>query len=231
MGQLGSPAVKAATCVYILTENRLVRESLARMLQNRADLSVVGVSGFRELEHNRLVQSSCSVLLTDALSSRQVSEFLGSLSQQMPMTRIVAFGMEDDSSSFLRAVQLGVSGYLLNDASASEIVGAVRAVCQGEAVCPPRLCMMLIEYVSEHFRAAQNATHNHVHLGPSLTHRQLELVDLVARGLTNKEIAVKLNLSEFTVKNHIRRIMKRTEAEDRHQVVRMVRGHGAQLSS
>jgi DNA-binding NarL/FixJ family response regulator len=231
MGQLGSPIVKAATSVYILTENRLVRESLARMLQNRADLSVVGVSGFREIDANRLAESPCSVLLTDALSSPELSEILAGLSEQIPTTKIVAFGMEHDSSSFLRAVRLRVSGYLLNDASASEIVAAVRAVCQGEAVCPPKLCMTLIEYVSEQFRGAQNAIHNHVHLGPALTHRQLELVDLVARGLTNKEIAVRLNLSEFTVKNHIRRIMKRTEAEDRHQAVRVVRGHGAQLSS
>jgi DNA-binding NarL/FixJ family response regulator len=230
MGQLNGPAVKAATSVYILTESRLVRESLARMLQNRADLSVAGVSGFRELDCHRLAESPCGILLTDALNSPEVSEFLGSASEQMPTTKIVAFGMEDDSSLFLRAVRLRVSGYLLNDASASEIVAAIRAVCQGEAVCPPRLCMTLIEYVSGQFRAAQNAVHNHVHFGPSLTHRQLELVDLVARGLTNKEIAARLNLSEFTVRNHIRRIMKRTEAEDRHQVVRIIRGNGAQLS-
>jgi DNA-binding NarL/FixJ family response regulator len=231
MGQLGTSTVKVAISVYILTENRLVRESLARMLQNRADLSVVGVSGFRELSPNRFAELPCGVLLTDALNSPEASVLLARLSEQMPTTKIVAFGMERDSSLFLRAVRLGVSGYLLNDASASEILAAMRAVCQGEAVCPPRLCMTLIEYVSEQFRAAQNAIHNHVHLGPSLTHRQLELVDLVARGLTNKEIAVTLNLSEFTVKNHIRRIMKRTEAEDRHQVVRVVRGQGAQVSS
>jgi DNA-binding NarL/FixJ family response regulator len=231
MGQISTASVKLATSVYILTENRLVRESLARMLQSRADISVVGVSGFRELDLNRLPESQCSVLLTDVLSLPEGNEILARLCEQMPTTKIVAFGMENLASSFLRAVRLGVSGYLLNDASASEIVAAMRAVCQGEAVCPPKLCMTLIEYVSEQFRKAAHAIHNHVHLGPNLTDRQLELVDLVARGLTNKEIAAQLNLSEFTVKNHIRRIMKRTEAEDRHQAVRVVRGHSAQVSS
>jgi DNA-binding NarL/FixJ family response regulator len=231
MGQANNAAVKTTTNVYILTENRLVRESLARMLQSRADLSVVGVSGLRELERNHLTESQCNVLLTDALSSTAGSELLAGLSAETSKIKIVVFGMEHDSSAFLEAVHLRVSGYLLNDASASEIVAAVRAVCQGEAACPPKLFMTLIEYVSDQFRSAQDAIRNHVDLRPSLTHRQLELVDLVATGLTNKQIAARLNLSEFTVKNHIRRILKRTEAEDRHQVVRMVRGQSAQLSS
>jgi DNA-binding NarL/FixJ family response regulator len=61
---------------------------------------------------------------------------------------------------------------------------------------------------------------------PSLTHRQIQLVSLVAKGLTNKEIAANLNLSEFTVKNHMRRILKLVDAQDRYEAVSAVRESG-----
>jgi DNA-binding NarL/FixJ family response regulator len=93
-------------------------------------------------------------------------------------------------------------------------------VHQGEAVCPPRLCLSLFQYVAkngnemEGFRSKSNA---------GLTRREQELVPLIAKGMTNKEIASKLNLSEQTVKNHIHRILQRMGASDRLAVVEKVR--------
>lgn len=230
MGQVSDPSAKRTTNVYVLTENRLVRESLARMLQKRADLSVVKVSGFRDVNLDNLTECGCDVVLMDRLVPSQKADVLGRMLREIPGVKVVLFGMEEDSTIFLEAVRAGVCGYLLNDASASEIVAAVRAVCQGEAACSPKLCLALMQYVAEN-RSGDKTGNNQVPLKPSLTHRQLQLVNLVAKGMTNKEIAANLNLSEFTVKNHLRRIMKQTEAEDRHHVVRMVRSRGVELHS
>jgi len=213
---------------YILTENRLVRESLARILQKRAGINIAGVSGSRHVEE--IINSHCNVVLMDSLNSPGDTDFLRELLKQVPELRIVLFGMDDDPSQFMKAAFLGVGGYILKDASAAEIIAAVRAVSQGEAACPPKLCMTLIQYVAQ-ARIASASVDQDANLKPLLTHRQLELVDLVARGMTNKEIAANLNLSEFTVKNHIRRIMKQVDAEDRHHAVRMVRAHGFPLNS
>jgi DNA-binding NarL/FixJ family response regulator len=231
MGRLSDCLPRPATNVYVLTENRLVRESLPRILQKRADLSILGASTFTDFDLECLASSGCNVVLLDRLISPQDTDMLQELLNRAPAIKIVLFGMDDDPSAFLKSASLGISGYLLKDASAAEIVGAVRAVTQGEAACPPKLCMALIQYVAQQARSRQPAVDAEVELKPSLTHRQLELVDLVAKGMTNKEIAANLNLSEFTVKNHIRRIMKQIDADDRHHVVRMVRARGVELHS
>jgi DNA-binding NarL/FixJ family response regulator len=229
MGHLNDVGAKSVTNVFVLTENRLVRESLTRLLQKRQDLNVAGASGFRDFDFEAIVTSGCDVLVMDRLSSPDDRQMIQDLAARMPALKVVLFGMADNCSLFLESARLGVSGYLLHDASASEIVASVRAVSHGDAACPPKLCMALIQYVAEHSSSWHGSKSREVELRPSLTHRQIELVDLLAKGMTNKQIAANLNLSEFTVKNHLRRIMRQIEADDRHHVVRMIRDRGVDL--
>jgi DNA-binding NarL/FixJ family response regulator len=213
---------RPGTDVYLLAENRLVREALACVLRKRAGISVVGVKPATDSAIADVAVSGCQVVLTDRLTTFHGANFIQELVEQLQRVKIVLFGMDDDPDTFWQAACLGISGYLLKDASANEIIAAVRGVAQGEAVCPPRLCMTLIQRLAQQTRAAAAS-------GPALaaklllTHRQMELVGLVAKGMTNKEIAANLNLSEFTVKNHIHRIMKQVDADSRHEVVEMVR--------
>ena len=151
---------------------------------------------------------------------------LRQLFERDPQFKVVLFGMEDDPGLFLKAVQLGVTGYVLKEATALEITAAIRTVAQGEVVCPPQLSRSLFNFVAQQARAWPKASEADGYVKPTLTHRQLELVTLVAQGMTNKQIAANLNLSEFTVKNHMRRIMKQVDAEDRYQAVDAVRATG-----
>jgi len=124
-------------------------------------------------------------------------------------------GMDADERAFLKAVRAGVSGYLLNEASAVDLIAAIRAVARGEAVCPPQLCKALFDAVA----GAREFIPNVRNMGVRLTRRQQELVPMIARGLTNKEIASHLNLSEQTVKNHIHRMLRKIGANDRSEVI------------
>jgi DNA-binding NarL/FixJ family response regulator len=121
-------------------------------------------------------------------------------------------------------VRDGIAGYVLKDASAMEVAAAVRSVANGEAVCPPSLCLALFERVAN--QNAQPASfvirHN---LG--LTRREQQLVQLISGGLTNKEIATQLNLSEQTVKNHVHRMLRKLGATDRLSAVELCRQPGA----
>ena len=124
--------------------------------------------------------------------------------------------MNGDSTIFLEAVRAGVSGYLLKDASAASVIAAIRTVCNGEAVCTPKLCAALFQ------RYRQLAGREPDQAGPprpDLTVRQRQMVGLVARGMTNKEIATQLNLSEFTVRNHVHRILKKAAVRRRRDAV------------
>lgn len=223
-------SVRSGTEVFLLAENRLLRETLARVLQKRAGISVVGVIGASDSAIADVVASGCEIVLTDHLATSSESGLLHDLLERIPGLKVVLFGMDEDPDIFWQCACLGVGGYLLKDASASEIIAAVRAVAQGEAACPPRLCMGMIRRLSQRSRAVA-ASETALRTKLLLTHRQMELVDLVAKGMTNKQIAASLNLSEFTVKNHLRRIMKQVDADSRHEAVEVVRSHRFNLTT
>ena len=211
------------TKVYLLIENRLVRETLVRLLRKRGDLSVVGQGC--STEDMGSIDSQCDILVLDDLQMLPllVGRIVADRDAQGDLG-VVLIGMEDNESQFLQAVRSGISAYLLNDASASDVVSAVRAAARGEAVCPPKLCLTLFHLVSQKSREVPlPAKPKHV---PGLTIRQQQLISLVAKGLTNKEIAFRLNLSEYTIKNHIHRIMKQVEAVSRSEAVRAARASG-----
>ncbi len=208
--------------VYLLIENRFVRETLVRLFRKRLDICVVGESAVSEMP---APENLGDIVVLNDLSAASV---LGSRLLFEPAAGksvgVVLIGMEEDKEQFLTAVRSGVSGFLLNDASASEIVSAVRSVAREEAVWPPRLCLTLMRSLAGAPR--ETAVPLKAKAGHALTLRQQQLVSLVAKGLTNKEIAAQLNLSEFTIKNHIHRIMKQVEAESRREVVEAVRASG-----
>jgi DNA-binding NarL/FixJ family response regulator len=209
-----------------LTENRLLRDTLARLLKKRSEINVVGVSRHSESVKDEIISSHCDVVLTDCFDNTARSTFLRDVLGQDSGVKLLLFGMNEDPDVFLKAVYLGICGYLLKDASAAEIVAAVRAAVRDEATCPPSLWMTLIQHLcqkrAEKFAPAlpQNGDRK------VLTPRQLQLIRLVANGLTNKEIAAALNLSQFTVKNHLRRVMRQMEAASRHDAVNLVRATG-----
>ena len=137
-----------------------------------------------------------------------------------PAFKVLLIGMEPDEKLFLTAIRSGAMGYLLKDASASDLVCAVRAVYQGDAVCPPQLCSALFRFVA---RSTEEIPGKRWVRRPDLTLRQQQLMALVAKGLTNKEIALNLHLSEFTVRNHIHRILKQLDAGSRTAAVEAIR--------
>lgn len=211
------------TRVFLLMENRLVRETLVRLFRKRSDLCVVGQGSSAEALD--VLDSQCDILVLDDLQMlTQLSAPLLDGQAANVAVGVVLIGMEEDEAQFLQAVRSGVSSYLLNDASASDVVLAVRATARGEAVCPPRLCLALFRAVAQ--LARETPLHVKRKSLPGLTIRQQQLISLVAKGLTNKEIASRLNLSEFTIKNHMHRIMKQVEAVSRHEAVEAARASG-----
>ena len=210
--------------VYVLIENGLVRQALVRLFQERPDLCVVGQGASAEPDH--VINSACDIVVLDNLNtaSRLGSSLLDRL--QAPDTvGVVLIGMQDDEQHFLEAVRSGVSGYLLNDASVSDVISAVRAVARGEAVRPPRLRLALFRFVAQ----AATQTPDQIKQGSmdALAILQKRVISLVAKGLTNKEIASQLNVSEFTIRNHVYRIMKQLGVGSRHEMVKAVRGFGS----
>jgi DNA-binding NarL/FixJ family response regulator len=213
--------------VYLVAENRLLRDALLRLLQKRPGLVVAGTGDSPELAAREFALNPYQVLLIDTLQmlyAMRLNEVLD-VQSDAPPPKIVLFGMTEDRDAFLEAVHAGVTAYLLKDASAADVIGAIRRVAQGEAICPPRLCFCLFQHVVR--QRAQSRIPAFLESKFNLTRRQQELVELLFQKLTNKEIAARLNLSEFTVKNHVRRIMRQLEATSRYEAVEMIRANGS----
>lgn len=212
--------------VFLLAENRLLREALARILSKKADIRVVGSAAFSPQVVEEIAVACPDVLLFDsmpfALSDLGV---IPELHKLIPALKVVMIGMESDRETFLRAVREGAVGYLLKDASAMEVATAVRSAASQEAVCPPDLCLSLFQYVKQQGRTFPNFQAKQ-QLG--LTRREQQLVQMIGRGLTNKEIASQLNVAEQTVKNHVHRMLRKVGVTDRLAVVELCRTQGWQ---
>jgi DNA-binding NarL/FixJ family response regulator len=221
-----SPNLSQGINVYLLAENRLLRDTLARLLRKRSEINVVGVGRSSETARDEIRATHCDVVLTDSFENAVVSLFSHDSVDLESTGRVLLFGMDDDPDLFIKAAQFGVCGYLLKEASAAEIVSAVRAAARGEATCPPKLCMALMQYLSKRRHEKLEVFDAQGSAQKALTPRQLQLIRLVAEGLTNKEIAANLNLSQFTVKNHLRRVMRQVEAASRHDAVDALRASG-----
>ena len=207
--------------VFLLAENRLLREALAKILNKKTDITVVGSAPLSSGVVLKITASSPQVLLFDPPhNTRGECSIIPPLRKALPTLKVVMIGMDPDKELFLRAVRDGIAGYVLKDATAPEVADAVRSVAENQAVCPAALCQALFEYVARQSPAYPNLLVKH-HMG--LTRREQQLVEMIGRGLTNKEIAVTLGLSEQTIKNHIHRMLRKLGASDRLAAAEMCR--------
>lgn len=224
MGTVGSVPPGPVAAVFLLAENRLLREALLRILSKKDDIEVVGAGCYGFDMFEQIVLTRANVVVLDSVSSL-LSErgVVGELQRLNSAIRVVMVGMEADEAVFLRVVQAGAVGYVLKDASAVEVARTIRAVAAGEAVCPSALSGALFQWVARH-KPAIPSLHLKNNLG--LSRREQQLVGLIQQGLTNKEMASQLHLSEQTVKNHVHRMLRKLGAPDRLSIVEVCRDEG-----
>jgi DNA-binding NarL/FixJ family response regulator len=210
--------------VFLLAQNRLLREALSRLLSKKSGIQVVGSLAFDLDTLERIVSLQPEIVIFHSMSlCLAETHFVSQVHQRLPATKVLLIGMPPDRETFLRTVRDGAAGYVLEDASALEIVMAIRSVSNDEAVCPPKLCTFLFEQV---VRQSSPLPSFHIKQRLGLTIRQQQLVQMIAKGLTNKEIASQLNLAEQTVRNHIHRMLRKLGATDRLEVADLCRSEG-----
>jgi len=209
--------------LFLVIENRMLREAMSTLFRKQPDFVVVEAVPYSATTYKQAASSGCDILLADQASASVFpSNFVTDLLSLSPGRKAILFGMDDDPENFLQAVRSGTSGYLLGDASADDTLAAVRRVIAGEAVSPPRLCHYLFQFVARTTREGSMILNQRLCHRLGLTGRQQQLIALLARGFTNKEIAQSMHLSEFTVKNHVHRIMRRLNAQSRYAAVQTV---------
>lgn len=208
--------------VFIVSENRLLREALSKLLRKTTGIRGVSPAVFSADTMKRVAESQANVLVLDPNGTvADVLRILAETRHVIPGVRVLLTGMEADAETFVRCVGAGIAGYVLKDASGSDLAQAVLSVGNGLAVCPPELCFALFQYVAGQSQTSPFPTR--AQLG--LTKRERQVIGQLRSGATNKEIASHFNLAEQTVKNHIHRILRKVGASNRLNAAEICQGH------
>lgn len=210
--------------VAIVDDNRLVREALAAILEPLHDLRVVatGVADPAFIE-----ETKPDVLLLDVgLRDEDSLGVAATLSKQRPDIKIIVMDLVPMHEDIVQFVNAGVSGFVLKDATFDEFVETIRSVAAGGKVLPPRMAESLFSQIAR--SAAVNQGREQVLDDVRMTRREREVIELIGEGLSNKEIAQRLNIAAHTVKSHVRNVMEKLALHTRLQIAAYSRRDGAQ---
>lgn len=201
--------------VLIAAEIRLYREGLADMLRQEPGIEVVAtVSGADDAVRALRVHAP-DIALVD-LASRDNAWIVRALAAAAPDTRVIGLSIPDSEADLLASAEAGVAGYVTRDGSIEDVVAAIEAAARGEALCSPRMAATLFQRVAT--LALERSPQS---IESRLTRRELQILDLIDQGMSNKEIARQLTIELSTVKNHVHNILeklgvnRRTEAAAR----------------
>jgi DNA-binding NarL/FixJ family response regulator len=203
--------------VVVIDDHEVLRAGTRQVLETTPDIVVVGEAESWDAALALIDRHRPDIALVDIqLSGRNGIDLARQLSVDAPGTRVVILSAYDDDAFIRRAFEAGVAGYLLKTMPRDELINAVRAVGMGTTVLDPAVSARL---------AGANSLIE-VAGTPRLTLREQEVVTLVADGLSNKAIAIRLGVSTRTVEGHVNHVFTKLDLESRTELVRYVLTNG-----
>jgi NarL family two-component system response regulator LiaR len=207
--------MKTNVRILIADDHRLLREGIRALLKDEPDIVVVGeaedgrtaVQLTHNLRPNVVLMDIGMPLLNGLEATRQIK-------REHPEINVLVITVHDNEEYFRQVLEAGASGYILKRAAASELVAAIRAVNNGEAVLAPSITRMLLE---DYLRRENSRTQLDSDI---LSPREREILQLIAEGKTSREIADTLNISIKTVQSHRTNLMQKLDLHDRGDLIK-----------
>jgi len=201
--------------LVIVEDNRLLREGLTALLREQSDIMVLASLGSGDALIRGKKLKPDVILLDLGLRSHSSLHVVQSVKAQNPDAKIVIMDLAPVQTTLVEYVRAGVSGFVLKDATFDEFLETIRAVAKGAKVLPPKLTASLFTQLVE--RVASQSKGNPFR-SVRMTKREHEVVDLIAEGLSNKEIAQRLHLAVDTVKSHVHNILEKLALHTRLEI-------------
>jgi DNA-binding NarL/FixJ family response regulator len=203
--------------VLIADDQPLFRRGLNVVLHTEERIDVIAEAEDGEEAIQKAEELAPDVVLMDVrmpkVNGIQAARAIRDL---VPSTKILMLTVSDEEDDLFQAIKAGANGYLLKEVSVEEVAEAVRAVVQGQTLITPSMASKLL---NEFVNLDRRVNEKQQLPSPTLTTRELEVLKLVAKGMSNREIADELYISENTVKNHVRNILEKLHLHSRMEAV------------
>ncbi|MBD2728138.1 response regulator transcription factor [Nostoc sp. FACHB-892] len=190
--------------VLIVDDHSIIRQGLATIINRDPEMTVIAQAEDGQQAINHFCDYKPDVTLMDLRMPQMGGvEAITAICTEFKFARIVVLTTYDSDEDIYRGLQAGAKGYLLKDAKPNELLSAIRTIHRGQQYIPPSVGAKLVQRMSN----------------PELSERELDVLRLMAQGMSNLEISTTLSISESTVKSHVNRILSKLGVNDRTQAV------------
>jgi DNA-binding NarL/FixJ family response regulator len=206
--------------VALIEDNRLVREGITALLNQMPDLRVVAAGSNGETLLLREVDPQV-VLLDLGLRNGDSLRVAEKVRKELPEAKVIVMDLLPVHEEIVEYVNAGVSGFIMKDASLEDLVATIRSVAEGAHILPPQMTVALFSQIA---RDAVIKGRPIALESVRMTPREREVINLIAEGMSNKEIARTLHVATHTVKSHVRNIMEKLTLHTRLQIAAYAHG-------
>jgi DNA-binding NarL/FixJ family response regulator len=202
--------------ILLVDDQPLFRGAIAELLSGQPDMTVVGVAenGLAAVEKAHELQPDLIVMDVEMPVMNGV-EATRLIREQLPAVKVVMLTVADDDDHLYDAIKFGAHGYLLKDLRPEQLYDMLRSVMAGETALSPRIAARLLDEIRDGLTTRTPTSRQADE--PAVTPRELEILQLVAEGMSNREIGRKLHITEGTVKNHVHNALERLHMDNRIQ--------------
>ncbi len=205
--------------VLLIEDNRLLRDGISEILKKQSDMHVVATVGDGENILELMKKLKPNVVLLDlGLRNRNSLITVKLIRKNYQDSKIIVMDLVPLQTDIYEFVQAGVSGFMLKDINVMEFLKTIRSVNNGTKVLPDNLTESLFSQIVKH--AVNGSIRSSIKESVHMTKREKQVIELIADGSTNKEIAQKLNLSTYTVKSHVHNILEKLALNTRVQIAK-----------
>ena len=202
--------------LLLIEDNKLLREGILAIIKNQPDIKVVTTSGKNENTVLKIHKLKPNIVLLDlGLRNRNSLEVVYLVKKEFPKVNIIMMDLSPVQADVFQYVKAGASGFILKDATLKDFLVTIKAVAEGAKVLPPTLTDSLFSQIIEY---AMKGGKVKLKEAIMMTKREREVIELIADGLSNKEIGRSLHISTYTVKSHIHNIMEKLTLHSRLEI-------------
>jgi DNA-binding NarL/FixJ family response regulator len=207
--------------IFLIEENRILSDGLSKLINSQDDMILAGTASGRDNILSKVKKAKSQIVLVDAIVLGQSGVLVAkSLKTEGPELKVIGMGLPVSGADIADFVQAGASGYILEDAGASDVLETIRWVARKTNVVLPNVPDSLVD--RNEARSPESGADAEERTSIQLTRREQEIVQLIADSSSNKEIARRLNIATFTVKSHVHNILLRLGFHSRLQIAKYV---------